>query len=448
MSEIIDNRSHRIRTLKHIIKHLHEGVAPEEVREQLLSLVKECDSTEIAQMEQELMAEGVPVEEIMGMCDLHSQVVKEILVEKPVPLLSPGHPAKTLQAENRAIERQVGLLREAFAELVKPPGKSADSRQPTSDTLSRYRGLLNELKDIENHYQRKEHLLFSMLERHGITGPSKVMWGKDDEVRDLLKSLHEVMQQDGVTCEVWSVTLPAVAEPVFEAVSEMVFKEEHILIPMALQTLTDLEWGDIWRQSPAFGWCLVDPGEGYQPPEPVIPEITDAVSEVVGQSGVALNVKLGAADGDSPTSSSIVFPTGSLTLDQLKAIFTVLPIDITYVDADDRVRFFSEGQSRVFARPKAIIGRKVQHCHPPGSVGIVETILDDFKSGRQDIADFWIELHGQFVFIRYFALRDAEGGYLGTMEVTQDLTRERKLTGERRLLEYDTEAVDSAYAEW
>ena len=134
----------------------------------------------------------------------------------------------------------------------------------------------------------------------------------------------------------------------------------------------------------------------------------------------------------------VVLPTGALSLEQLKAVFATLPVDLTFVDADDRVRFFSEGQNRVFARPKAIIGRKVQHCHPPRSVDVVERILADFRSGRQDVAEFWIDFKGRFVHIRYFALRDETGGYLGTLEVTQDLTRERALSGERRLLEYES----------
>ena len=135
----------------------------------------------------------------------------------------------------------------------------------------------------------------------------------------------------------------------------------------------------------------------------------------------------------------VVLPTGVLSLEQLKAVFAILPVDVTFVDAEDRVRFFSEGKNRVFERPKAILGRLVQHCHPPGSVDVVERILSDFRTGRQEVAEFWIDFKGRFAHIRYFALRDGKGTYLGTLEVTQDLTRERALTGERRLLEYESE---------
>jgi DUF438 domain-containing protein len=438
MSELLDNRAQRIRTLKHIIKHLHSGEAPDEVRAQLKQLVKECDATEIAQMEQELMAEGVPVAEIMSMCDLHSQVVKEILVERPEPDMPPGHPALTFRKENHALQQQVKRLRQALAALADgDPGFGA----PAAESLTICRRLLNELMDIDKHYQRKENLLFPMLERHGITGPSKVMWGKDDEVRELLKALEEALRADQTTRDEWKVVIPAVAEPALAAVEEMIYKEERILLPMSIQTLTEVEWGEVWAQSPQFGWCLVDPDEDYQPPAPTPPAVTDANWPATGPSDVSLGLVPPAEGRTAPPKQAITFPTGALSLEQLTAIFSVMPVDLTFVDADDRVRFFSEGPDRVFVRPKAVIGRKVQHCHPMASVDVVDRILDDFRAGRQNVAEFWIELHQprtRFVHIRYFAVRDDNDTYLGTLEVTQDITHERQLAGERRLLQYDS----------
>lgn len=157
----------------------------------------------------------------------------------------------------------------------------------------------------------------------------------------------------------------------------------------------------------------------------------------IESDGLSLDIVPGAAGRVQSADDTISFATGSLTLTQLTAIFSTMPVDLTFVDAEDRVRFISEGQNRVFIRPKTIIGRKVQNCHPQESMDKVDAILDDFRSGRQDIADFWINFEGKFVFIRYFALRDEQKNYLGTLEVTQDLTRERALTGQRRLLEYD-----------
>ena len=142
-----------------------------------------------------------------------------------------------------------------------------------------------------------------------------------------------------------------------------------------------------------------------------------------------------------PKDGTIMMPTGHVTVEQLTAVLSTFPLDLTFVDADDRVAFFSEGPDRIFARSKAIIGRKVQHCHPPSSADVVDRILDEFRAARENVAEFWIDLRGKFVHIRYFAVRDKEGKYLGTVELTQDLAPFRKLSGERRLLAYGSTEI-------
>jgi DUF438 domain-containing protein len=392
MSELIDNKAHRVRTLKQIIRHLHAGLPPDQVKDRLKALVGETDSSEIVAMEQELMAEGMPVEEVKSMCDLHSQVTRETLVQLAPKPVVPGHPADTFRRENQALREVITRMREAM----------------TAPSVMEWRQAYNDLMDIEKHYQRKEHAFFPCLERHGITGPSKVMWAKDDEVRGLLKSLGEAAAGP------WDGAVRSLAERAIQAVEEMMYKEDHILLPMCLDTFTEEDWAEVWLSSPRYGWCLVEPRDGYRPPESVVREGLDLSS---GQG--------------------IQLPTGSLTLEQLLGIFATLPVDVTFVDAEDRVAFFSEGPDRIFARSRAIIGRKVQYCHPPRSVDVVERILADFREGRQNVAEFWIHFHDRFVHIRYFAVRGAEGRYLGTLEVTQDVTRIRELQGERRLLEYN-----------
>jgi hypothetical protein len=402
MSELIDNRARRIASLKSIIGKLHKGTPAGEVRDELKQIVRETDYSEIVAMEQELIAEGMPVEEIKSMCDLHSQVTRDVLVQLAPPPVAPGHPVDTFRRENAA-------LRESAARL---------SGEAAAGNLLGCRQALNELMDIEKHYQRKENALFSCLERHGITGPSKVMWAKDDEVRGKLKDLALVLGEGGP-----AEAIQSAAQSAADAVLEMIYKEENILLPMALGALTADEWAEIWHASPRYGWCLVEPREGYKPAEPVLPE------------GVALRAGQG-----------VQLPTGNLTIEQLTSLFASLPVDVTFVDAEDRVRFFSEGPSRVFARTRAILGRKVQHCHPPKSVDVVDQIVGSFRDGSKDVAEFWIELHGRFVHIRYFAVRDEEKRYLGTLEVTQDVTGIRALQGERRLLEWEAEKPSAAPA--
>jgi DUF438 domain-containing protein len=406
MSELIDNRAHRIRTLKEIIQELHHGTSPDEVRGKLRTLVRETTSSEIAAMEQELIAGGMPVEEVQGMCDLHSQVLNEVLVAPVQISPPPGHPLDTFQRENEALEAVVAEMRQLAGELVDPL------------ELNRWREVFGRLMDIEKHFQRKENLLFSYLERHGITGPSKVMWGKDDEIRELLKAVGEALTVEEMSADEAGLLVDTVVEPALAAIEEMISKEEKILLPMSRETLTDDEWGEIWEQTPRIGFCLVDPREGYRPPAVTEPDKVADLSQ----------------------DEALVFATGALTFAQLRGIFAALPVDITFVDADDRVRYFSEGPDRVFERSKAILGRKVHHCHPPKSVHIVEEIVSSFRAGAQDVAEFWIELGGRFVHIRYFAVRGNDGTYQGTLEVTQDLTHLRQLQGERRLLQFGEEA--------
>ncbi len=402
MSELIDNRAHRIRILKDIILELHRGADPDAERGALRTIVRETSSSEIAAMEQELIAGGMPVEEVQSMCDLHSQVLRDIVVE-PVRLPPlPGHPLDTFERENEAIAGVVSELRELARGRELPPD------------LAAWRNAYSRLADIEKHYQRKENLLFSCLERHGISGPSKVMWGKDDEVRALLAALGEAVAVDSMTADEASLVVDTVLEPCLAAVEEMIAKERRILLPMSRETLTDDEWAEIWQESPRHGYCLVEPRQGYHPPP------------------IAASYRVAELARDQ----AVVFPTGALSFEQLSGILAALPVDITFVDADDRVRYFSEGAERVFERSKAILGREVRHCHPPKSVHVVEEIVSSFRSGRQDVAEFWIQLKGRFVHIRYFAVRDGDGSYLGTLEVTQDLTRLRELVGERRLLEW------------
>jgi PAS domain S-box-containing protein len=432
MSELIDNRAQRIRTLKQVIRELHRGVDPQKVKNRLKQLVQQCDAGEIAAMEQELMAEGVPVEEIMGMCDLHSQVVRELIVQRSHAPVQTGHPVDVFRKENAALAERSASMRAALSELAATSNDAAMSSQ----VRERARGLFNEVMGVDQHYQRKENLLFPILERHGMVGPSKVMWGKDDEVRELLGALGEALSAEDAGSSEWALVAETVGYPAVDALEEMIQKEEKILLPMSLQTLTEAEWGEIWSQSPEFGWCLVDPEGEYRAPALIRDEIPKDVADEAERSGVALKVIQQRVPTQGPPSGAIVFPTGSLQLDQLRAIFCTLPVDMTFVDAEDRVRFFSEGPERIFARPKAVIGRKVQHCHPPSSVHVIDQILSDFKQGRQNVAEFWINLRRRFVHIRYFAVRDEQERYKGTLEVTQDLTELRELEGERRLLQY------------
>ncbi len=275
---------------------------------------------------------------------------------------------------------------------------------------------LNELMDVDKHYRRKENLLFPYFEKNRIPGPPAVMWGKHDETREILKKTIQGLQE---TEDILSAEAQAynqlVVSTALESVEDMIYKEEKILFPTALDLLSAQEWYEIYLESPEIGYCL------YVPEFEWLPE----------------GVDLEAVQAEASAGGRIQMPTGALRLEELLALFQVLPTDITFVDAEDTVRYFSPGKDRVFDRSRAILGRQVQYCHPPKSVRTVNQILDDFNSGRQDQARFWINLGPRKILIEYFALRGEDGGYLGTLEVTQDITELQALKGEQRLLAYD-----------
>lgn len=413
MSKVIDNATKRQQLLKHMILQLHEGQAPEAVKKQLADLLGQVPYDDVVKVEQELIAEGLPQEEILKLCDVHSAVLKGQIDHSQARQAEEGHPVHTLTQENRALQLEISHLEQLHPALEKVP-----DGQDVTDLMQRIHSHFNNLQDVDKHYRRKEYLLFPFLEKHGITGPPTVMWGKHDEARTLLKSAHEALFSvttwtagEGKT--VWSLLL----QPATTAIEEMIYKEEQILFPMCLDTLAADEWQQIFQQSPEIGFCL------YDPPLQWSPANTTEVSAPV----------------ENAEQGKIQLPTGTLTMAELQGVLNSLPFDITFVDQDDRVGYFSQGAERIFDRNRSILGRKVQMCHPPSSVHVVEKILQDFRSGKASRAPFWINFKGRFVHIEYFAVRDENGGYIGTLEVTQDLTDKRALQGEQRLLSYAKE---------
>lgn len=408
MSELIENARRRKDLLKHMILQLHEGEAPEQVRTQLVRMLGQVPYGDVVEVEQELIEEGLPSEEVLRLCDLHHAALDGSIDLTQARTAPPGHPVHTFQQENRALGWEIKELEKLYVEILALPEEF-----DASEAMAGVRGRLNNLMDVEKHYLRKENLLFPYLEKHGVTGPPKVMWGKHDETRALLRAAMEALTAvDRFTAGEAQGVIGLLARPASKAVAEMVDKEEQILLPMCLDTLEDGEWLAISRQSPEFGFCLVDPTEEWIPEG--IPTDTEEPMEL----------------------GRILLPSGSMTPVEMAAILNTIPFDLTFVDRDDKVRYFTQGRERIFSRSRAILGRQVQYCHPPGSVQIVERILSDFRSGEQERAAFWITMKERFIHIEYFALRDTRGEYLGCLEVSQDLTEKRALSGEQRLLSY------------
>lgn len=407
MSETLHDQRKRKDLLKHMILQLHRGDAPDAVRPQLVRLLGRVPYDEVVEVEQELINEGLPTEEVLKLCDIHTQALQGAIDaggDKNVPA---GHPVDVFQKENQALAWEVSQLEKLFEEL-----KALSDDEDPQPLLHDIRVRFNALMDVEKHYLRKEHLLFPFIESRGITGPPTVMWGKHDEIRELLKAGIDSLEATGMaTAAEAVVVVDMVLRSAADAISGMIDKEEQILLPMCLDTLDEADWGAVAAGSAEIGYCLVVPEAEWRPAG----EPTEQEAETGGR---------------------IRLPSGSFAPVELETVLNTIPFDVTFVDADDTVQYFSEGRERIFARTRAILGRKVQYCHPPKSVDIVQQILSDFRAGKQDQARFWIELGGKFICIEYFALRDAGGTYLGCLEVSQDLTEKRALTGQQRLLNY------------
>jgi len=408
MSELINNRDKIIvdkekqAKLKEVIMELHAGKSVEEVKEKFAGVIEGVSPLEISMMEVALVKDGLPIEEIQYLCDVHAEVFKGSLEEIHHPEEVPGHPVYTLREENKALE-----------ELMDKDIKSSLDKFMEDDNEDNKFDLIeqvNLLWDIDKHYSRKENLIFPYLEKAGITAPPQVMWGVDDEIREKIKLAKDALvNYSGDKNDIKEKIESAITQ-----IKDMLFKEESILFPMCLETLTEDEWIKVYEGSAEIGYTLIPPQKDWELKR--------------------VNVIKKEEEKGITESGFIKFETGILSSKELNFMLNHIPGDFTFVDKDDVVKYFSQGKERIFARTKAIIGRKVENCHPPKSAHIVEKIVEDFKEGKKDSESFWLQLGEKFVLIQYFAVRDDKGQYLGTLEHSMDIAPIQKIEGEKRLM--------------
>ncbi len=409
MSEYINNASQREEKLKEVIRQLHAGQSVEGLQQQFNELLQGASSQEIVHIEQTLIAEGLPIEQVQFLCDIHVALFKEALDQQLPPEMQPGHPIYTFRAENEFAEIQLHAMNEMIVEL---------QRAPSENTRHKLLQALQKLQLFDLHYQRKENLLFPVLEKYDFSGPSSVMWGVHDEIRALWKKLETILKEKDPSVK----TIAAEYDDLQHKIREMFYKEDHILFPTALEKLTGSDWELIYRGEPEIGFAFVTRGSDWTPAD-------------TSKFDLPQYEENGTEKREEMEMVELTLKVGKLTALQVDLLLQNLPVDVTYVDENDQVAFYSQSRERIFARTPAVIGRKVQMCHPPASVDKVQKILDDFRAGVREEAAFWIQMNGKFIHIRYFAVHDDQGIYRGTIEVTQDITEIRALEGEKRLLD-------------
>ena len=405
-----DTRGEKQNKLKKIIKDLHAGVPADRLKKEFAKLIKNTSPDEIADMENALIQEGFPSEEIQRLCDVHAQVFEQSLKKAGKPGKIPGHPIYTYVQENK----EAKLLLKQMLKSAKKLRKGS----PGDKEIQIFKRHFDRFQEIEKHYQRKENQLFPLLEEKKFTGPTQVMWGKHDEIRGMIKRIKQLIED-----RAWRDIHIHVSR-LSSAVRKLIFLEEKILYPTSSKKLSIREWAEMKMGEPEIGYAWVTPSN-----------LWDArLAETMRRENNKNNERKRKMT-DKPN-DKVKLSQGQLTTEQIDLLLKNLPVDITFVDENDEVRYYSDTKDRIFPRSPAIIGRAVQNCHPPKSVHIVNDIVDKFKKKQKNLAEFWIQMEGKFIHIRYFPLFDEKGTYRGVIEVSQEVSHIKKLEGERRLLDW------------
>jgi len=399
--------------LKEVIRQLNAGASPQEVKERFKQVLESISSLEIAKIEQDLIEEGMSREEIQRPCDVHLAVFREQL-EKQKPEIAPENPISILREEHKVLDQILEKINTLVDRI-----QQAENADSIGEEISQLKHMSADLLDAEKHYLREENVLFPILEKHGIKEPPAIMWMEHNQLREIKKQFHNLVENNStLSFQDFKRWLSETAKSLSNVLSSHILKENNILFPSALRVVTEKEWRDARKEFDEIGYCCFTPEHLIKVPE---------AKKVEEEKAEALAAQEGV----------LQFETGSLSKEEVKAIFNTLPIDVTFVDKNDAVKYFNKAEKRIFVRTKSVIGRKVQLCHPQKSVHVVNKILEAFRTGKRDVAEFWINMNNRLIHIRYFAVRDKDGKYLGTMEVTQDLTDIKKIEGERRLLDWE-----------
>jgi DUF438 domain-containing protein len=396
--------------IKEAIRQLHAGVPPEQVKEKFRDVFEGTDSLEIAKIEEELAKEGMKREQMRKLCDVHMAIFKEQL-EKQMPNMKPSQPIAILMEEHKIMLKMADNLVSLANKILK-----VSDMQYVAEDIHQVEHVAEDFTDAEKHYLREENVLFPMVEKHGITEPPAIMWMEHDQIREQKKQLHKLIADLSTAgFEVFKQQLGETAKALSTLLQNHFYKENNVLFPAAMSVVTEAEWIDVRKEFDDIGYCC------STPPALTVPSAKE---------------KKTAASAVAAVAGALQLDTGSFTNEQLEALFNALPFELTFVDADDTVRYFNKPKQVIFVRTKAILGRKVQKCHPEKSLSTVIRIVESFKTGKKDTAEFWINLNSRLIYIRFFAVRNPEGKYLGAVEVVQDVTDIKKLEGERRLLDW------------
>lgn len=396
----------RTEQLKSYLRRLGAGEDLESVRADFVRDFGEVDAAEIMKAEQELMKEGTPLSEVQRLCDIHSalfhgatreeqianaeKAVEESLQRQKIQAelaKRDSYPKKDYSDKNvkaAALEQIAGHPLHTLTKENEALSVLLEQYKSTHD-----RSLIPQIRELSVHYAKKGDLLYPLLKvKYGVSGPSDVMWTVDDEIRDELGALDKETERGSE----WHARM----EAVLKRAEEMIYKEQNILFPICAVNFEEDEWRGIYRDSKDYADCFGVSSEAWEAAEETEAPVKEAVS------------------------GEIVLPGGHMTVEQLTALLNTIPMEITFVDAENINRYFNEGP-KVFKRPCMAIDREVFSCHPPKIEPMVRQIIDDFRNGHRDSVPVWMEKGGRSMLVKYMAVRDRAGKYLGTVELVQDM---------------------------
>ena len=347
-----------------------------------------------------------------------SPSAKSTTQENSRPELPFGHP---IDAYRREVDEMKELLRKGDELLAKP------------FVLNPWMELMESIMPYKVHFSRKQNQLYSALERKGFTRPSTTMWTYDDYIRDEMNKAMDLLRLGNYDA------FPDAYRQMATDMLDLIDKEEMILYPTSLKLISDTEFEEMKHGDREIGFFRIDMPD-YKPTRQTSGgSVTEGGSLISDMAALLAKHGYTAAGAGNDTDRILDVAEGKLTLEQINLLFRHLPVDISYVDENELVKFYTDTPHRVFPRSKGVIGREVRNCHPPKSVHLVEEIIEKFRNGEQSRAEFWINQPDLFIYIVYVAVRDAGGRFRGVMEMMQDCTHIRKLEGSRTLLTWDEE---------
>lgn len=443
----------RIEKLKSYLKRLGEGESLEAVRKDFAAEFQGVEASEIMKAEEAILAEGTPITEVQKLCDVHSALFHGTTDysnkhEKSAALSQvKGHPLQTFTRENEALTKLIERMKELLHDTDETTGSGSlpvdekqadtgkfpiDEKQVDTGNLPQIAAQLLKIREVAVHYAKKGDLLYPHLNaRYGIAGPSAVMWTADDEIRDELGALCKALQKGREAAEQnatgsfqssqWDVKWLERLQKVLMRAEEMIYKENHILFPNCAVNFTEEDWMGIYRDAKDYADCLGVHGEVWEEAENWLRKEKEA-KKTVFKGTKDSQASEGEEDraGSNFSDGVIHMPGGHMTIRQLTALLNTIPLEISFIDAEDRNCYFNEGP-KVFKRAQMALGRSVFTCHPPKVETMVRRIIGEFREGTLDRVPVWMDKGGRTMLVTYMAVRDESGEYMGTMELVQDM---------------------------